>query len=234
VGLDARLEALRALGLSESQVIDLVNQELMHLAATRRDKDTVASTTSNVPVGSSGEITSIAHSAEAPLAPLGRTVSEPGENVSVAPVQPIRKSDDGSLIVEIEPQVITVPFDQGERSYSEFSSFTGPMPPPNVARAYEKLCPGFTERNLAMLERESGVALASIEAEDGRLARGQRFALYCAFGMIGVALVMVVMGHPITAAVVIGAEMVALVSAFLYRNHQRHDVKQDSLPPTGG
>lgn len=224
--LDARLEELRALGLSEPEIMDLVNRELMRMAADRR-KETKAPPASETAVPVPGEVTALVGPEQAaPTSAQGGAHSDEGVSEIPAP----SGSGDRNRV----PQII---HDPGPHSgqVSAFSSFSGPMPPPVYARAYEELCPGFTERNLAMLEKESAAAIASAESSDRRLARGQVFALVVALAMMGVALALVFQGESGYAAMVIGAEMVALVSAFLYRERKQHETtaaKVPSLPPS--
>jgi hypothetical protein len=156
--LDARLEELRALGLSEPAIMDLVHRELMLMAANRRAQETLAPPSPDVSVAAAGEMTPLVPSnQDSPLAPQDRAAPRVAEPTGIV-ASDSYLADQGDTgpshadaVPEVVPQVV-VASAQLERRLAAYSSFAGPMPPPNYARAYEELCPGFTNRNLAMLE----------------------------------------------------------------------------------
>ena len=53
------------------------------------------------------------------------------------------------------PQNLPAGSSQGSRSVARVETFQGPIPPPSVLEAYEKILPGAAERILKMAENQS-------------------------------------------------------------------------------
>jgi uncharacterized membrane protein len=238
VDLDSRLEELRALGLSEPEIVDLIHRELMRMAASRRAQETTAPPSPAVSIDAPGEVTPlVASDPDIALVEQDRVMPHEGDQCSsdAAESHMANLEHDAEApsrvksVPEGEPQLVIASMQQ-EHHLAAYSSFAGPMPPPHYARAYEALCPGFTDRNLAMLERESAAAIESRRLDQERLARGQWFALVSILAMMAVALVMVLLDQAVVAAGVMGTQMVALATVFLYREHKQ----RKALPPIRG
>lgn len=92
-------------------------------------------------------------------------------------------------------------------------SYSGPVPPPQVAGGWENLVPGSANRMLTMAENQSNHRISIenkvVESNIANEKRGQVFAFILALVVIGGAIVLLYTGHDITG---FGALLLALVS----------------------
>jgi len=111
------------------------------------------------------------------------------------------------------------------------SSFSGPLPPPEMLKEYNEVLPGMANRILAMAENQS---VHRLEIEKKGVAneitlsqRGQ----WCAFAFAILALisgtVLVAMGHAAAGGVITGVPFASIVSAFLYSTYQKRKERAD-------
>lgn len=112
--------------------------------------------------------------------------------------------------------------DEPSRDLMVASSFSGPLPPPDLLREYEEILPGAAERIFAMTEQ-----LAAAKAQDPALAKlaietlaaDVRRSHWMAFGsvVLSFAAVFVAMhlGYPRVASVIASTTVVGLVVAFI-------------------
>jgi uncharacterized membrane protein len=104
----------------------------------------------------------------------------------------------------------------------ELSVWHGPLPPPAVLEAYERILPGSTDRVLRQWERETAhrhemeTRPQTLPFWDSVLARVT--ALLFAFGCLGVIAYAVSVGAQWAAAVLSGAMVIAGINAFIRRN----------------
>lgn len=59
-------------------------------------------------------------------------------------------------------------------------SMSGPLPPPGIAREYEKICPGYVDRYLTMAEKEQDAAIAAQQDERNKNQFYRLFGMICA------------------------------------------------------
>jgi len=77
-----------------------------------------------------------------------------------------------ALPLEIKAQVI--------REVTTTVSMTGPLPPPDIAREYEEICPGFVDRSLQMAEKAQEAAIEAAQDERRKNQFYRLFGMVCA------------------------------------------------------
>lgn len=234
--LEKRLEGLRALGMSEQQIIDHVHQELLRFArgrggAMRRLAPEPSDDDGDTGTGhSSAEPPNESSMAASSVAPLKMEAEQPQPDSVVRAPSSLASSGSAqsprpSLRVDSNsPREL-----QLLRVDSSMQRFAGPLPPPALAREYEALCPGFTDRHLKILEETAAAERDTMRASDRRLDRGQAFALAAALAVMAFGSLLAILGSPGIGAAVVGGEVVALVSAFLYRERRRGRSQPEDL-----
>ncbi len=127
---------------------------------------------------------------------------------------------------------------------AEFRSFfTGPIPPPEVLRAYEGSLPGLADRVVSMAEKEGEhrrrQEVKALDAEiaiNTRLAnshisdvrRGQIFAFLIGIIALGVGGSTAVLGQPVVGGLLGSGGLIGLVSAFI--NGRKNDSGTKNAP----
>lgn len=214
--IESRFDSLRQLGFTEQQIVDMVHREL---ARATRATDPAA--------GGSGASRTAAGDAGGRAHEPSRSTTHPKHAGTET-----RESDAAQLRVRDDVEVARPVARVGRRtprewnpadlvlnvdSHYEHHEWSGPFPHPAFAREYEKLCPGFMDRQLRMQEDELRVRWRVLDRRDARLERGQRYALVAALAVMASGVFIAWLGSPKTGAGLIGGVVVALVSAFLYR-----------------
>jgi uncharacterized membrane protein len=106
------------------------------------------------------------------------------------------------------------------------SSFSGPMPPPEMLSGYEEICPGIAERLLRTYEDEvahrQGMERALVETEiqvqkaiPAEIMRGQIFAFIICMSFLVAGTFLISNGHEISGAIFGGGGLAGIVTAFL-------------------
>lgn len=110
------------------------------------------------------------------------------------------------------------------------SLFTGPIPPPDLLRAYENILPGLADRVVSMAEKEGdhrrrqetkgldaeievNFLLATSYTAD--VKRGQKFALCIGICAITVGGLVAVLGQPVVGGLLGTGGLIGLVKAFI-------------------
>lgn len=195
--IESRFDSLRQLGFTEQQIVDMVHREL-----ARARKEAVSSPQPD---------------ADAPALPRGKTGSgrvPSADGRSRGELELNRMPRGRRTPVDWNPTDLVLNVDS---HYEHHEWYSGPHPHPALAREYEKLCPGFMDRQLRMQEEELRVRWRVLDRRDSRLERGQRYALIAALSVMASGAFIAWLGSPGTGASLIGGVVVALVSAFLYR-----------------
>jgi len=115
-------------------------------------------------------------------------------------------------------------------------SFSGPLPPPQLLSQYNDVVPNGAERLMKMAESqhahrqdlERTVVHGNVKAEK----RGQWMGLFISALVIGAGTYLAAIGRQITGGLLVGVDVVALASVFVYGKHiQRKelDEKKDAL-----
>ena len=131
--------------------------------------------------------------------------------------------------------------------------FVGPLPPPDMLKAYNEVEPGLAARIIEMAEaeaqhrrereREESVAAVQValkEADDSaaetcnsyNVARwGQNFAAIIGVTSLGCATYLGTHGDPTTAGIMVGASLVAAITAFLRGSNAPDTPKELTVRP---
>lgn len=113
--------------------------------------------------------------------------------------------------------------------------FRGPLPPPDMLDRYERICPGFSERSLKMVEQQS-LSRQTIEKMvlDGKIkheAQGQWMAFVLAIAFLGIGAYSLYL-HEVGVGVGVWAfDMVSILGMFIYRQHREEKRAAQGLPP---
>jgi uncharacterized membrane protein len=112
------------------------------------------------------------------------------------------------------------------RTVERHEQYTGPLPHPEILAGYEATLPGAAERILTHMENEGHHRRELEKAEVEHLqrahllqirhqGRGQLFGLLVAFGGFALSAFAIYCGHPKTAAVIAGVDLLGLVTVFV-------------------
>jgi len=110
-------------------------------------------------------------------------------------------------------------------------SFSGPIPPPEVLREYDKILPGLAERIVTQVDRqtehrislESKVIESDIRRSRQGLVCGFVVSLTCVLGGI----IAVVLGHDVAGTTIATGAVVALAGVFVYGTAMRRSERTD-------
>lgn len=108
---------------------------------------------------------------------------------------------------------------------------TGPLPPPGMIRAYEKVVPGAGERLFALAESQSqhrqSIETAVIEADISAQKRGQYIAMVVAFAFGGLALAAFYLGYEWAGGTVAATVVAGGVGVFIVgKREQASELRQ--------
>lgn len=129
---------------------------------------------------------------------------------------------------------------QGTETHIEHS---GPLPPPEMLREYEKIIPRAAERFLALVEKEQDnrnkieQRLTEALVQDTERARqadkrGDLIAVYIFTACMLSGFAVLYFGYPTAlAATLMGAPLVTSVATFLFKRRQARDSKSQSPRP---
>ncbi len=102
---------------------------------------------------------------------------------------------------------------------THLSSFTGPIPPPEVLQGYENVKQGFADRILTMAEKQQDHRISSeskmIKESANETSRGQWFGFIIAISFLVGAVILGLTGHEWLGGVIGGGTLVSLVTVFL-------------------
>lgn len=115
--------------------------------------------------------------------------------------------------------------------------FSGPLPPPGMLEHYERILPGAATRIFKMAEDQSAhrrtLEAKVISADITSRTRGQNYGLAIALVGLGSATWMAVTGHTVSASIIGGIDLIALVTVFVV-GHQKKardlDTKREETP----
>ena len=129
---------------------------------------------------------------------------------------------------------------QGVRSAAMRAEFfSGPIPPPELLREYNKLIPNGAERILAMAERQEAhrheleKAIVRAEIQQGRLGLILGFVVVMTMGIGGMLLIW--HGDNVNGLAIVLSSLVGLVGSFVYSAKRKRSVarEQNEESPRG-
>jgi uncharacterized membrane protein len=144
-------------------------------------------------------------------------------------VRPLSRIDEESIpyMENLRPQLHQRMIAAQEKSWS------GPLPPPEAAERYERLCPGSLNRLLTMMEKERDsnaalshrqldlVAQQQVLAENGQkyLARDTKLGLWMGFFVaclaVGGAVICAKLGEKLIASLLLSVPLMSVATAFI-------------------
>jgi uncharacterized membrane protein len=101
----------------------------------------------------------------------------------------------------------------------QHSSFSGPIPPPEILQGYENVGLGFADRIISMAEKEQNFRQEIVRTEQRNrhkeISRGQLFGLIIGCVALALGTYTATEGHETAAIAITGGAVVSLVSAFV-------------------
>jgi uncharacterized membrane protein len=115
------------------------------------------------------------------------------------------------------------------------TAYQGPIPPPADLERYNAILPGAAERILAMAERQANhrqsLEKKVLDSDAFHALLGIICALIIALVGLGVAGYIIINGHDWAGAIIGGATLASMVSAFIYGSSKlRRERKEQTLP----
>lgn len=114
--------------------------------------------------------------------------------------------------------------------------FSGPLPPPEMLEHYDRICPGFAERSLGLVERQSehrqGIEREMLRGKlrHEAIGQGMAFTLALVAFVIGGGAVYL---HQVTAgATIMGIDASTIIGMFIYREVRENVRRKENLPPS--
>ncbi len=108
------------------------------------------------------------------------------------------------------------------------SSFSGPIPPPEILSKYDEICPGAADRLIRMAEKQSAhrqsLESRALDCEHKRSMLGMMCGLVVAISGFAVAAWIAWLGHPWIGVLFASIDIVSLVGVFVYG--KRHTAKE--------
>ena len=144
----------------------------------------------------------------------------------------LERSDDGSAEQDDPAEVLR----RVEVQLQRVKLHRGPLPDAELLAQYEDVLPGLADRIVRMAELEQGNRHALERAESQlpyRLAaRGQFLAITAIVLVLAFAVFLVATGSPVTGGVVVGADLLGLVTVFVtgqrpIGSDEGHDSSED-------
>lgn len=107
----------------------------------------------------------------------------------------------------------------------EQSSFSGPLPPPQLLDHYDKIVPGSADKIISLWEEQvrhrQGLEKKAIDADIKQASRGSWFGFAIAMSAIGSGTYLAYIGRPTEGIAAILTALVGLVGAFGWGTYQR-------------
>ncbi|MGN6294384.1 MAG: DUF2335 domain-containing protein [Chitinophagaceae bacterium] len=105
------------------------------------------------------------------------------------------------------------------------STWSGPLPPPEILKAYNKAAPDASERIIRMVETQSihrqSLEKAAISEQLKESKKGQLFAFIVALSFLIASVLLILMGHDASGTIIGTVDIVALVSVFIYGKYSQ-------------
>jgi uncharacterized membrane protein len=115
------------------------------------------------------------------------------------------------------------------------TTFTGPLPPPEILREYEQIWPGFTGKHFEYIERQAAHRQAIerdvIKAKIKHEATGQFMAFTLALTTFGVAAFALYLHQLTFGGTIMSVDAVAIIGMFIYRQSIEKKGLSDRVPP---
>jgi uncharacterized membrane protein len=105
------------------------------------------------------------------------------------------------------------------QQFREVSTFSGPLPPPEIVEYYNKIIPDGADRLLKMVEVQSehrrNCETAGLNASISITKRGQNFAFILSVLGFTSAILCAYLGQPVPSSIIGGGTLIGLASLFI-------------------
>ncbi len=105
------------------------------------------------------------------------------------------------------------------------TSYSGPLPPPSMLKAYDDVIPGAAERILALAERQAAhrqkIESTVVRGDTMRSWAGLIAGAFVAVLFLGVAALLVSTGHDLAGVAIGTTTLVSIVGTFIYGTESR-------------
>ncbi len=109
--------------------------------------------------------------------------------------------------------------------YQHKAMFSGPIPPPEILKAYDLVEPGFAKELIEMSKRQAlhrmEMEKIVISGDSKRSWCGLIFAFIITLFSIGIGAYLIRKGHDLAGSAVAGTPVVSIVTAFIYGSSKR-------------
>ena len=106
------------------------------------------------------------------------------------------------------------------RTAVQQTSFSGPIPHPEIMQGYNAIIPGAAERILTMAEDDAkhqrAIEMAALNAAKSEVRLGQWLGFIIGIAALGTSLTAIFLGAEVVAGIIGGTTVVGLVSAFIF------------------
>lgn len=116
---------------------------------------------------------------------------------------------------------------------STSTSFSGPIPPPNLLREYDEIVPGTAARIVAMAEAQSrhriDLEKRVVHSDIRKSYYGLVFAFVICIAFLACGTFLVLNGHDVAGATIATSSLVGLAGTFIYGTHARKQERAEKL-----
>jgi uncharacterized membrane protein len=146
----------------------------------------------------------------------GAMVPKPGSSPQLPPGSPAVRGDLSSIV-----------------AFSG-SSYSGPLPPPEILREFDQVVPGAAERIMRMAEKQQDhrIRLESkvITSDTYRSWAGLGLAGFLGFIIVGCGSYLIFQGHDTAGATIITSTLIGLVTTFVHGTRSRRQERETKDP----
>lgn len=118
------------------------------------------------------------------------------------------------------------------------SSFSGPIPPPEILKKYDEICPGAADRLIQMAENQSShrhsMENRSLELDHQRSMAGMWCGFAVALAGFSVAAWIAWLGHPWIGMMFASVDIVSLVGVFVYGKQHTAKERRERMQALSG
>ncbi|MBI3922627.1 MAG: DUF2335 domain-containing protein [Armatimonadetes bacterium] len=119
---------------------------------------------------------------------------------------------------------------QSPVAHFQLEHFAGPIPPPQLLKAFDLVQPGFAERIVKMaesqMEHRMSLEKMVIQGDHQRANCGLGLAFTLSMAFLAVSYLLVRDGHEVAGGVLGTVDLVGLASAFIYGTKQRREERE--------
>lgn len=169
--------------------------------------------------------------------------SNPAETTKIAPKPKAEELSSVKAFVSEDPQMVQDPKQDVKLltiHRTESQAFSGPLPPPELLKAYNEIIPDGAVRILAMAEKQQDHRInlenAVVRSDIRRSDRGLIFGFIICFVIALGGIYLIATGKSISGLVLVLSQMVSIAGIFVYSNKvrekERAEKQQEKVVPS--